>query len=146
MSELFGLSAKIDAFDITYYKSLPEEERKKLYLFTVMRFMSGTSDAKQIQYLNSFVNTKVFSMYYHPDLVYKLLCSSSTGSKRYTYMHRKKKEKDTLTLEIIKTYYKCDSRDAKEYAKILTPEDILEMAEAIGIEKESVIKLKKELK
>lgn len=146
MTDIFEFMKEIDSCNIDHYKNMPEEERKKIFLYLIQRWMTGTYDEKQILLINQFVNTKVFSLYKHPDLIYKLLCASSTGKKRYKWEGRKKKNAVTSLIEFLCEFYECSRQDAEQYATILDSEAILDMARDFGADKERISKIKKDLK
>ena len=123
--DIFSLLKAIDKFDLSYYDKLSEQEKKEIYFFLVQRWMSGTKDKKQIIYLNSFSNNKVWNLYKEPKILYMLMCACSTGSKKYSYPKRKKKENKSEVINAIIQYYNCSLKNAIDYAKILSSDDIL---------------------
>lgn len=144
--DIFKLLSKIDDFDVNYFKNLSDTEKKEIYFFLIQRWLSGTTDSKQILYLNNFANNKVWTLYNDPNLLYLLLCACSTGKKRYTYPKKKKKEAVTETLSAVISYYDCTLRDAIDYMKILTKENILDICNALALDKDTITKINKELK
>jgi hypothetical protein len=144
--DLFGFLAKLSVSDFKYVDALPEADKKTFAPVVIMRWLSGTTDKKQIRYLNHFVNPMVFNMYQHPDMAFRLMMASCTGAARkYSWIKRNKKtEKSTLSVEVIKAYYQCSAREAQQYLSVLSKDDLMEMAEALGYEKELLKKLKKE--
>jgi hypothetical protein len=145
--DIFETLGKIDnrrSGDI--YSKLSESERKGFAPLVVMRWMSGTSDERQILMLNEFVNPMVFTLSSHPQLLMQLLqVASSKQSKRYTWLGVKSQKKNVESFEVIKQYFGISSREAKTYS--LPPsEEILQMAEELGWDKDKITKLKKELK
>lgn len=144
MSDIFDILGKIDNSDINYYNNLSKEEKKKISLFLLNRFLSGTKDGKQIISLNTYVNSKVFSFYNDQDLLYKLMCSISTGKKRYTWPVKKKSSTEDFKLKLISEYHSCTHRDAVDILKIITKDELVEIALNLNVEKDIIAKLKKE--
>ena len=144
--DIFKLLSSIDKFDADYFNDLPDDEKKQIYFFLIQRWMTGTNDTRQILYLNNFANSKVWSLYKEPNLLYLMLCACSTGEKRYSFPKRKKKDTITETIKVVVEYYNCSLRDAKDYLKILSQENIFNICDALAVEKDILAKIKKELK
>ena len=145
--DIFKLLGEINnakAGDI--YAKLSDDERKGFSPLVVMRWMSGTSDERQIILLNEFVNPYVFTLGKHPHLLMQLLqVASSKTSKRYAWLGIKYKKKQVEAYRVIQEYFELSVREAKTYA--LPPaEELLKMAEALGWQKDEITKLQKELK
>lgn len=143
--DLFEGLARLSRGDHQWYDNLSEEDKKAASPFVIGRWMTGTSDQAQLVRLNTFVNPYVFSLGQDKSLLFKLLASAATGkSGRYSWLKAPSAKKATkLRLEVIKQFYGASSREAATYS--VSPEDILEMAEALGWEKEELTKLKKEV-
>lgn len=128
------------------YEKLSDDERKGFAPLVVMRWMSGTSDERQIILLNEFVNPYVFPLGKHPHLLMQLLqVASSKTSKRYAWLGIKSKKKQVEAYRVIQEYFELSTREAKTYS--LPPaEELLKMAEELGWQKDEIAKLQKELK
>ncbi len=145
--DIFQLLGRIDKGDKSIWNTLTDEQKKSFSPLVVMRWMSGTSDPRQLIYLNEFVNSKVFSIGDHKELIMQLMAvSSSKQPKRYQWMSLKPNKNKFKGLDVVCEYYDYSHRDGKEALKILKPEDIIEMANELGYDKEKISKLKKELK
>lgn len=128
------------------YEKLSDDERKGFAPLVVMRWMSGTSDERQIILLNEFVNPYVFPLGKHPHLLMQLLqVASSKTSKRYAWLGIKSKKKQVEAYRVIQEYFELSARETKTYS--LPPaEELLKMAEELGWQKDEISKLQKELK
>jgi hypothetical protein len=145
--DIFQLLGKIDKGDKAIWPTLTEEQRKSFAPLIAMRWMSGTSDARQIVFLNELVNPMVFTIGSHKELMMQLLAvASSKQPKRYQWMAVKNATKKHKGYDVVSEYYGYGDRDTKEALKVLTTEDILEMAEELGYQKEELAKLRKDLK
>lgn len=146
--DIFHLLGQIDKKDTLFYSKLTDEQRKAYSPLVSMRWMSGTSDERQIIYLNELVNRFVFNMGDHKELLFKLQCAASSGTpRRYNWMAAKTSGgKKNKGLDIVMQYYDYGVREAKAAMQLLGNEDILLMAEELGFQKEELAKLKKELK
>ena len=128
------------------YAKLSDDERKGFAPLVVMRWMSGTSDERQIILLNEFANPYVFPLGKHPHLLMQLLqVASSKTSKRYAWLGIKSKKKQVEAYRVIQEYFELSAREAKTYT--LPPvEELVKMAEELGWQKDEITKLQKELK
>lgn len=146
---------KLDIFDLLnrlnstksadIYTGLSEDERKGFAPLVVMRWMSGTSDERQIMMLNEFVNPHIFALGKHPHLLMRCLqASSSKVNRRYAWYPIKSSKKSALTVQVIREYFGISTREAEKY--IIPPaNELIQMAEELGWEKDTLKKLQKEL-
>lgn len=146
--DIFGLMTRIDSGEKDIWSTLSEEERKGFSALIVMRWMSGCSDPRQIICLNEFVNLVVFTFGKHPELLLNLLSvASSKVPRRYQWLPMKggKKSKDEMRMRVVKEYYQYTTREAKDVLPLLSKDDMLELADELGWQKEDINLLKKEL-
>jgi hypothetical protein len=146
--DIFDLLGKLNdprAGDI--YERLSDEEKKGFAPVVTLRWMSGTSDERQIMLLNEFVNPYIFSLGKHPHLLMKLLqVASSKTPKRYNWLAVKSKKKNVLAQRAVEEYFDITPRDVKMMNPFPPEAEVIQMAELLGWEKEDVNKLKKEYK
>src|ERR1039458_4467185 len=132
--DIFDLLKKIDnpnSGDI--YAKLVPEERKGFSALIAMRWMSGTSDERQIMLLNEFVNPYVFVLGKHPHLLMLLLqASSSKTHKRYYWMGIKNKKKNPIAQQVVGEYFDMSEREVKTLNPFPPEAEVTEMAEALG--------------
>jgi hypothetical protein len=149
------MAYKLDIFDLLgklnssksgdIYSKLSDDEKKGFAPLVVMRWMSGTSDERQIMLLNEFVNPYVFSLGKHPHLLMQLLqVASSKTSKRYQWLGIKSKKKNVEALRAVQEYYGMSAREVKTLNPFPTEAEVLQMAEELGWQKDEITKLKKE--
>lgn len=145
--DIFELLKHIDLSDREYFKNLDPKDQKEIYFFLIQRWMSGSNNSKQIIYINNFINNKVWKLHAYPELLYYLLCASSiNGKKYYKWPQRPKKEMKSETIKVVMEYYRCSKNDAKEYLEILSIDNIEDICNIMGIDKETISKIKKENK
>jgi hypothetical protein len=147
--DLFGILNKFDKKQRDIWNSLSDEEKKEISPLILMRWLSGTSDQRQIIFLNEIANQLVFQIPDHKELLLKLLSVANSGSsRRYTWLSQKsnasEKRGSKRALEIIQQYYQCSPKESKEYLQILYKEDVIEIAESLGLQKDEIQLLKKE--
>lgn len=144
MSDFFEILNNINSFNINYYKELPGHEKKKISLFLINRWLSGTVNKYQILDLNNTVNNRIFSFYNDQDLLYKLMCSVAIGRQRYVWLSRQKNSSNSNKIKVISEYYDCSEYEANSFLELLTFDEIIDMALSINADKELISKLKKE--
>jgi peptide subunit release factor RF-3 len=144
---IFTVLNHIDRKDRSYFNTLTEKQQKAFQPLVAMMWMGCTDDKQQLYLLNETVNPYIFALHQHKELLYKLLTVASSGKvKRYKWSRKKKAKQSSIPIEIISQYYNCNLEDAEYTFALLEPEEIVEMAEDLGYDKEEVTKLKKILK
>ena len=132
-----------------FYKSLTEEQAKEISPLILMRWMSGTNDARQIYFLNELVNPFVFTLGKHKELLVDLITLCASGrEQRYKFnkVKSKKISKTPKTVNIIKEFFDYNTIDALEVLPIISNDDILSFAEQLGSQPPEISAIKKELK
>ena len=145
--DIFQLLGEIDKKNYGLWDSLTEDQKKEFSALVTMRWMAGTTDERQIILLNEVVNVSVFNLPKHEELMMKLLTVCSSGSKkRYSWINYKlsgaKKKK---AVELIAEHYQMSLKDAEDTVKLFTPDEIIELGEDMGLQKDELKLLKKEV-
>ena len=92
--------------DISFFNQLTEEEQKAYQPLVVMRWLTGTTDARQIYFINELVNPFVFSLPNHKQLLYNLMTTCTTGTPQRYYWNKTLSKKTTgtpATISVIRT-------------------------------------------
>lgn len=146
--DIFHLLGQIDKKDTQFYSKLTDEQRKAYSPLVTMRWTAGTTDERQIIFINELVNRFVFNLGNHKELLYKLQCAASSGiSRRYSWMTaQSSSNKKIRGLGTVMAYYDYSVREAKSVMHLLSSDDIIGMAEELGYQKTELAQLKKELK
>jgi hypothetical protein len=147
--DIFELLDSLNKKDLKIWDRLTPEQRKAFAPIVVERWMAGTQDKAQIVLINELVNSFVFELADHPQLLMQLLAVANRGERRryqWIGMKASKKSKHELTIKVIRESTDCTVQDANEYMSLLSAEDIIESAEKLGWQKEELAALKKELK
>lgn len=146
-ADLFETLNAIDSNNFEFYSQLSDEEKKSIPVFMLMQWMARSDDAKKILSLNASANKWLFDIYKYQDLAYHLLVSCSSGKKDF-YKWKKKnveKSKRPITVSLLKEYHSCGTRAAEFDSKLVSLDDMIEIAERLGhIDK--IKGLKKEFK
>jgi hypothetical protein len=140
--DIFEILKNIDNFDLEFFSNLTEEQRKSIQPLTIMRWLSGTKDTKQINRINSILNPFVFSLYKEKELLIRLLLCCSTSKKTYFWNKRIKQDRSSIRCNIIQDYYNCTYKEALLYEKNISHDDLMLMAEELGLDSEQIKKLK----
>lgn len=145
---IFDALNKLSIKDRSYYESLSEDEKKEFLPVVIMRWLAGTTNARQIYFLNEIANPYMFDLFKHKELLAKLLTVSTSGrSQRYNWIKgSSKKVAASLIINLVEEYYGYTTGQAKQVLPLLDENDILAMAEAVGRQKDEIAKLNKELK
>jgi hypothetical protein len=146
--DIFGLLQDLNnpkSDDI--YAKLSDAEKKGFAPLVVMRWMTGTSDEQQIMLVNEFVNPAVFPLAAHPHLLMLLLQVSNTKTnKRYQWLSNTgSKSKNTEAVRAVCEYFEMSKREAERLNPFPPAEEIIQMAEELGWQKDEMSKLKKEI-
>jgi len=147
--DIFKVLNMISTKNAQGYENLSEEEQKGFLPVIVTRWLTGTKNATQIIFINELVNPFVFSLHKHKQLLYQLmtLCGPNKP-QRYVWNKTvsNKSTKFPTIVNVIRETYGYSTVQALEALPLLSNDDIMEYAEDLGLQKESITKLKKELK
>jgi hypothetical protein len=146
--DIFKILERLSLKDTEFFNELSEEDMKSLHPLVLMRWMSGTAEARQVFFLNELVNPLVFPLTKHKGLLLKLLMISGPGKiKRYNWMKAKGKKTSSTPkcLELVKEIYGYNTSDAIDALKILKDSDILSYAEYLGRQPSEIKEIQKEL-
>ena len=132
-----------------FLDTLDEDEVKQLQPFLTMRWMTGTSSARQVYFMNEFVNPYAFSLTNHKQLLWQLLVVAADG-KQHRYEWIKAPGRATsgrpLSVDVIQRTYGYNTNHANQAMKCLTVDDVVDMAQELGIPNEDIQKITKEWK
>lgn len=148
-NNIFDILGSINNKNSSFYDELEENQQKDIHPFVIMRWMSGSSDKRQIYMLNEVVNPYVFTLGNHKQLLINLLTICGPGSfRKYKWVKPPNKNKgNTPTIiKLVSEYFDYSSKTARESLPMLTRDDILSYSEQLGYDSEQLRNIIKELK
>lgn len=132
-----------------FYGTLSEEETKEISPLILMRWMTGTNDARQVYFLNELVNPFVFNMGKHKELLVNLITICASGRDQRYKFNKVKSKKTTSTpkaVAVIREMFNYNTIDALEALSMISNDDVLSFAEQLGRQPTEITAIKKELK
>jgi len=145
--DIFAVIDKITSKDWGYWDTLTEEEQKAFVPFVMQQWLSGIDDALQVFLINEIVNSSVFELdQQHKELLYKLMCCSTTSTKRVKWLKKKPMTQYPKTLTVLCEYLGEPKRIGKDYLNMYTNDELISICEYMGYQKDEVAVIKKELK
>lgn len=147
--DIFRVMKAADAKNPQFFDKLTEEEVKQLQPFLVMRWMTGTSSARQVYFMNEFVNPYAFSLTNHKRLIWQLLTVAADGkSRRYEWIKApgKATSNKPISVDVVRQYYGYNTKHANEALACLTVDDVIDMADELGRQHDEIQKITKEWK
>lgn len=147
--DIFRVMKAADAKNPQFFDKLTEEEVKQLQPFLVMRWMTGTSSARQVYFMNEFVNPYAFSLTNHKRLIWQLLTVAADGkSRRYEWIKApgKAASNKPISVDVVRQYYGYNTKHANEALACLTVDDVIDMADELGRQHDEIQKITKEWK
>lgn len=146
--DIFEVLNNIDLKNRNYCKTLSDDQKKAFAPFVVMRWLTGTGNARQVYFINEIVNPYAFSLQKHKELLMYLMMICTTGKKqRYSWVAPSKKKKKTSKLiSLVQKYFGYNQKHAIDALPLLTDDDLLSYATQLGYQKNEITEIKKELK
>jgi len=131
--------SKLDNNDISYFDNLPEEDKKSLSSWVLMRYMSSSTNYPELQLLtvNEVVNKHFSISNKHPELMIKLLAVSGLGVKTYHKWlapPKSKITKDDLAQKVANLHPSFNQTELELYMTLNGTDDIIAELEQNGID------------
>lgn len=146
--DIFMVLEQIDKKNYGLWDLLTDEQRKEFAPLVAMRWMAGTTDHLQVYLLNETVNMSLFSLGDRKELLLKLLTACATGGKkRYSWINYKVTSTKTKkkAVQLIADQYNLSLKEAEDSMRLFSSDEIMELGEMAGLQKEELKDLKKEL-
>lgn len=147
--DIFRVLKAANKKDAAFFSKLSTVEQKAFLPIVVSRWMSCTPNARQLVFINEFVNPYSFSLYKHPELLWHLLVVANSGSNQaYSWIKAPSKSHGSrpAATKLVMEYYNYSTSDAIDALAILTRDDLLDLAMELGWQPDEIAKVKKEVK
>lgn len=136
---IFDVLKQINSKNYNYLNNLPESLRIQFNSYMTYKWLVGTDDPVQIMLIGDYVNDKVLTLAKHPDLLFKLFCTTSDRHNRYSWIYPKKDSSESV--KVIAEYLECSYREARLHLNSFTSDDIVQMANELGYQDAEIKKL-----
>ena len=147
--DIFWLLKELDRPYYNIWESLTEDQQKGFAPVVVMRWLAGTSSEEALLKLNDRANGKIFQLGKHPELLMKLLhssCIPRTGRRQWLAASSAKKKRASIISSVVEQYLDMSPREVNLLNPFPDADEVIRMAEEIGLPEDEFKKLKKELK
>lgn len=148
--DIFELLGQLDRKNYQLWDQLSEEQRKAFSPLVTLRWMAGTSDHMQIVMLNELINPLVFSFGAErkPVLMQLMTVCTSGRAQRYSWpaYNIKSSKKISKAIQAVAEFYQLNESDAEDTRQLFNDEEVLDLADQLGWQKDEVKDLKDELK
>jgi hypothetical protein len=148
--DIFDLLKTLDQKNLHIWENLSEDQQKEFSPLVTLKWLRGTSNLEQLTYLNELVNPIVFHLGSEKEFILKMMAvCTSGGTKRYSWQPAKtasSKKKDELKIKVITNSTGHSRKKIRDIESIFSDDQVIEMAENLGWQKEELAQLKKELK
>lgn len=134
-NDIFKVLTEIDKRNFDFFKSYDEKKFNELQPYTLLRWLSSVSTGNSEHYIlktNEIVNTKLFQLTEHKELLLNMLCSCGIGSWTKHSWIPIKKEKIDKDETLIKSFYKLSDEEWNVKKTIITKEDKEEIMKYLG--------------
>lgn len=147
--DIFEVLSALDSQNVNYFTSLSDADKKKIPLFVVQRWFSGTRDELQLLLINECVNPYMFSLQQHPSLLWMLLTAASSGvPRRYSWIklpsHDVDGTKKVVTELVMHRAYGYSAAETRDVMSMLTYDSVFQLAEYVGTQPDELTELAKE--
>lgn len=134
-NDIFKVLTEIDKRNFDFFKSYDEKKFNELQPYTLLRWLSSVATGNSEHYIlktNEIVNTKLFQLSEHKELLLNMLCSCGIGSWTKHSWIPIKKEKIDKDETLIKSFYKLSDEEWDVKKNIITKEDKEEIMKYLG--------------
>jgi hypothetical protein len=150
--DIFKVFKKIKKNNIKYWKTLTEDEQKGFSPVVIIRWLSSNTPIELI-YLNELVNPYIIPFAKtsenpgHNGLIYNLMTmSTENDGNDYRYVKRINDLKFPISTKLLGEYLNYSIRETKPVLQFYTNDDIVEICNDLGYQKDTLSNIKKELK
>lgn len=146
--DIFEVLSNIDNKNVDYYDNLSDEQKKAFAPIVIAQWMCCSKSEIQTILTNEFVNKYIYSLYKHPELLYKLMTCCSMGVRQFYKWNKVEKQTSNFpkSIELIKKCMSYSTKQAIAVLPLISSEEIILMAYDFGYQQNEIKILTKELK
>lgn len=122
--------SRITNGDYDFFCNMTEEELKEVAPFVILLWLRGAHENRwaHVMLTDALVNSKLFTLYRHPKLLFMLCCYANSGMDDTRYSFKKDmKESADKNMKLVMREFSCNESAAKIYERFLTAEDFKEL-------------------
>lgn len=134
-NDIFKVLTEIDKRNFDFFKNYDEKKFNELQPYTLLRWLSSVVTGNVEHYIlktNEIVNTKLFQLSEHKELLLNMLCACGSGSWTKHSWIPIKKEKFDKDETILKTFYKLSDEEWEVKKNIITDDEKNEIMKYLG--------------
>lgn len=146
--DLWWALGQLDQKNHNLWASLNEDQRKEVSPYMMTRWLAGCSDPEQLIKLGTVATACVFELGNRKELMLGILAACTSGDpKRYKWVaYKGENKKANKLVALVAAAYGQSLRHAADTLKLLTNEDLIQLAEEQGWQKDELKELQKDLK
>lgn len=113
-NDIFKVLTEIDKRNYNFFKSYDDKKMKELQPYTLLRWLSCVNTGNSEHYIlksNNLINTRIFNLSEHKELLLNMLCSCGIGSWTKHSWIPIKKEKLDKDEALLKSFYKLSDEE-----------------------------------
>ena len=141
---LSDVLSAIDRKDFNWYSNLDDEKKKAWSSWLFIRYVSSSKGKDRDDLLlntNEFVNKNYGDIYKHEELIWKLMCLTSTGKKQFHEWIKPPNSKiktDAISQFVSEAYPTLNGREVELFLKLNNVSDLKQMAIDMGMSDKEV--------
>ena len=154
--DLSSLLKALDTRNYNFYSTLTDDEKKGFAGIVAMRYLSNVSDKNRelceyyLQIVNDAANKHFWNseIQKHPELQYLILANCGIGTSQFhQWIKGPTKKKQNKVMLMLKEFYPtANENELQLFFDINSNEQILDIANMLGYQFDTIKEIKKELK
>jgi hypothetical protein len=134
-NDIFKVLTEIDKRNFDFFKTYDDKKFKELQPYTLLRWLSSVSKGNSEHYIiktNNIVNTKIFELAEHKELLLNLLCACGIGEwTKHNWLPISKEKVDKMEKEL-RGFYKLSDEEWELKKNYITDDEKKEIMQFLG--------------
>ncbi len=137
-NDIFKVITELDKRNYNFFRNYDNDQYKELQPYTLLRWLSATQSYNDLDaeyYIlstNNLVNTYIFNLSEHKELLLNLLCASGSGKwVKHAWIPMKTNKVDKQD-KVLKDFYNLSDEEWDIKKEIISSEDIEEILRYLG--------------